>query len=239
MKPSEEKQKLVEELASLYEKLDIGRLYGFPSQKDTQQWLAEVVSVLKNLGVESDYQEFVRLSKTVGLSGFREERKNAAREINQFLGRKVAEWRRHDFCSLDENTANSRTSHVGIWNKGKDNVFDSNTFSGLGVGILDEGQNTKAIHNQFNKDVLPSQKSNFGNIEISGGTVVFGNGAKITQVAVKELVEALEEEIQEKVPESEKKQTVLRSLKDITKNETFATVAGTVLGEILRRITRP
>lgn len=235
MKPSERKQKLVEELASLYEELDVRRLYGFPNQKDTQQWLAEVASVLKNLD-ESDYQELIRLSKTVGLSYSREERKKAAQEINQFMGRKVAEWKRYDFSDLD---SAGRTGPIGIVNKGKDNVFDSNTFSGLDVGILDEGQGTKALGNQFNKGALSSQKPSFGHIEISGGTVVFGDGAKITQVAVKELVEALGEEIQEKVPESEEKQTVLRSLKDITKNETFATVAGTVLGEILRRITRP
>lgn len=49
MKPSERKQKLVAELTSLYEKLNVGRLYGFPNQRDTQQWLAEVASVLKNL----------------------------------------------------------------------------------------------------------------------------------------------------------------------------------------------
>lgn len=101
MKPSEKKHKLVEELADLYEKLDVGRLYGFPNQKDTQQWLADVCSVLKNLD-GNDYQELVRLGKTVGLSGSREERKKAAQEINQFLGRKVAEWKRYDFSSLDE-----------------------------------------------------------------------------------------------------------------------------------------
>lgn len=100
MKPSERKQKLVNELSNLYAKLDVNRLYGFPNQKDTQQWLADVASVLKNLD-EGDYQEIVRLSKTVGLSGSREERKKAAQEINQFLARKIAEWRRYDFSSLD------------------------------------------------------------------------------------------------------------------------------------------
>ncbi|HAV15190.1 MAG TPA: TIGR02391 family protein [Candidatus Pacebacteria bacterium] len=100
MKPSERKQRLVEELADLYEKLDTNKLYGFPNQKDTQQWLANVASVLKNLD-ESDYQEIVRLSKTVGLSESREERKKAAKEINQFLGRKVAEYKRYDFGYLD------------------------------------------------------------------------------------------------------------------------------------------
>jgi len=101
MKPSEKKQKLVEELSSLYQQLNINRLYAFPNQKDTQDWIADMASVLKNLD-ESDYQEFVRLSKTVGLSESREERKIAAHEINQFLGRKVREWKRYDFSSLDD-----------------------------------------------------------------------------------------------------------------------------------------
>ncbi len=100
MKKSEEKKKSVEELASFYEGLDINRLYAFPNQSDTQQWVANVGAVLKNLD-ESDYQEFVRLSKTVGLSEIREERKKAAKEINQFLGRKVAEYKRYDFSYLD------------------------------------------------------------------------------------------------------------------------------------------
>jgi len=105
MKKSEEKQQLVEELANLHKRLNINRLYAFPNQKDTQKWIADVGSVLKNLD-ESDYQEFVRLSKTVGLSEIREERKKAAKEINQFLGGKVAEWKRYDFSSLDnENSA--------------------------------------------------------------------------------------------------------------------------------------
>lgn len=101
MKHSEKKQKLVDELFGLYEKLNVRRLYGSPNQKDVQQWLADVASILKILD-EKDYQEFIRLSKTVGLSDFRELRKKAALEINQFLGLKIAEWRRYDFSSLDQ-----------------------------------------------------------------------------------------------------------------------------------------
>jgi len=101
MKKSEEKQKLAEELAGLSESLDINRLYAFPNQNDTQKWIADVRSVLKNLD-ESDYQEFVRLSKTVGLSEHREERKKAAKEINQFLKGKVVEWQRYDFSDLNK-----------------------------------------------------------------------------------------------------------------------------------------
>ena len=100
MKKSEEKQKLVVELASLHRSLGINRLYAYPNQKDTQQWIADVRSILKNLD-ESDYQEFIRLSKTVGLSEVRDERKKAAKEINQFLGGKVAEFKRYNFSYLD------------------------------------------------------------------------------------------------------------------------------------------
>ena len=100
MKPSERKLQLVEELASLCEKLDVTRLYGFPRQKDTQEWLANVASVLKNLD-DSDYQEIVRLSKTITPTENRIQRKSAAYEIFNFLTRKVAEWKRYDFSSLD------------------------------------------------------------------------------------------------------------------------------------------
>jgi len=84
-----------------------------------------------------------------------------------------------------------------------------------------------------------SKNTRYGNISVSGGTVVLGDGNKITQVSVKELVEALEGEIEEKVVEGEERKSVLRGLKEITTNETFAAVAGTVIGEVLRRMTRP
>lgn len=128
---------------------------------------------------------------------------------------------------------------IGILNEGQNNTFDSNTFSGFQVGILDKGDKSRAVGNKFTNGVGNNPKPSFNNIKISGGTVVFGDGAKITQVAVRELVEALQEEIQEKVPESENKKSVLKTLKEITTNETFASVAGTVIGEILRRVTRP
>lgn len=88
-------------------------------------------------------------------------------------------------------------------------------------------------------DISAAKNQQFGNITVSGGTLILGDGNKITQVAVKELVEALKEEIEEKIPESDSKKNVLTSLKEITSNETFAAVTGTVIGEILRRVTRP
>lgn len=77
----------------------------------------------------------------------------------------------------------------------------------------------------------------FENITVHGGTVVFGDGNKITQVAVRDLVEALSKEIEEKIPNSENKRSVLEKLKEITTNETFASVTGTLLGELLKRIS--
>lgn len=108
MKPSERKRQLVEELANLHEKLDVGRLYGFPRQKDTQEWLAEVASVFKNLD-EGDYQEVVRLSKTITPTESREKRKSAAYEINNFVRRKVAEYKRYDFNAEGNPFPNSKT----------------------------------------------------------------------------------------------------------------------------------
>ncbi len=87
------------------------------------------------------------------------------------------------------------------------------------------------------KSEIKSPRS-FENIQVHGGTVIFGDGNTLTQVAVKELVNALSEEIKEKVPESDEKISVLQKLKEITTNETFATVAGTFLGEVLKRVSR-
>lgn len=101
MKPSNKKRQLVEELTNLSNKLDVARLYGFPRQEDTQTWLADVAAVLKNLD-EGDYQEFVKLSKVITpTEESRETRKKAAYEIKSFIARKVAEYKRYDFSSLD------------------------------------------------------------------------------------------------------------------------------------------
>ena len=97
MKQSERKQKLVEELTSLYGNITVQRLHDYPRQKDVQDWLAEIASIFKNLDEESDYQEIIRLSKTITPTESRINRIRAAHEIYNFVRRKVAEWRRRDF----------------------------------------------------------------------------------------------------------------------------------------------
>jgi len=109
MKPSEKKEGLVKELDKLYKTLDVIQLYTKPRQKPTNDWLADTASVLKNLD-EGDYQEFVRLSKTITPTEQRENRKSAAYEIKAFVGRKVAEWKRYDFSGLDERKDTPRLS---------------------------------------------------------------------------------------------------------------------------------
>ena len=101
MRPSERKQQLVEELAILHRQLDADNLYTHPKHKTTKDWLAEAASVLKNLD-EEDYQEIGRWGRAINPLVPREARKSAAYEIDNFVRRKVAEYKRHDFSNLDK-----------------------------------------------------------------------------------------------------------------------------------------
>ena len=101
MKKSELKQKFVQELVELHQALNVKQLYVEPEHRTTKDWLAETASVLKNLD-ESDYQEFIRLNKTINPTVLPRKRKDAAHEIDTFIRRKVAEWKRYDFSSLDD-----------------------------------------------------------------------------------------------------------------------------------------
>lgn len=225
-----------DEMKSLLSEFDWQLMISDPNKDDVQEWVAKVNGLLWEFDSPSANEFQKKVDSLVNMWGGVKagtlpnyDLNFDLNDIKQFLRIKVEGMRR-----LKDNP----TKSIGILNKGMDNTFDSNTFSGLDIGIVDEGQRTKGLGNSFHsKQAL--QNSSFGNITISGGTVVFGDGAKITQVAVKELVNALSEEIKETVPESEEKKSVLKTLKDITTNETFATVAGTVIGEILRRVTKP
>jgi len=58
------------------------------------------------------------------------------------------------------------------------------------------------------------------------------------QMQVKELIHALIKEVEEKIEDSEEKKSILKSLKDLTTNETFASVTGAAIGEILKRVAQ-
>jgi hypothetical protein len=134
-------------------------------------------------------------------------------------------------------------NRIGPWD---DDELKESLLRGLGMadaylnGLIQEVE-IFGEENTPNDSSSVTQPKNqkIGNITVSGGTLILGDGNKITQVEIKDLVEALGEEIKEKVPEGDEKKNVLHSLKEITTNETFASVAGTVIGEVLRRVVRP
>ena len=160
MKIFKAKKKLVRELTKLSNSINVVQLYHLPRQDVTQNWLADVAAVLKKLD-EGDYQEFIKLSRVITpTEKNRETRKKAAYEINAFIKRKVAEYKKYDFSDLDKKENSSRGKTIGILNEGKDNTFQSNRFFGLNIGILDRGKGTKAKKNVFkaNEDRLSLKK---------------------------------------------------------------------------------
>ena len=114
MKKSERKVKLVDELSKYYKLLNVEQLFDFPDHKISKDWLAEVAAILKNLD-ETDYQEFVRLRKSLYAGVDRRIRINAANEIDGFVRQKVAEYERYDFSSLDKSKINLVRLKVPQW----------------------------------------------------------------------------------------------------------------------------
>lgn len=121
-KPSDRKRKLAEELEELSKTMDVTYLYTHPRQRPTVGWLANVAGVLKNLD-EGDHQEFVSFSKAISPTESREDRKRAAFQIQSFMHRKVAEYKRYDWSDLDRPKEKRqgdtyRIGSVGQWNQG-------------------------------------------------------------------------------------------------------------------------
>ncbi|TSC65140.1 MAG: hypothetical protein G01um101477_609, partial [Candidatus Doudnabacteria bacterium Gr01-1014_77] len=73
---------------------------------------------------------------------------------------------------------------------------------------------------------------------VSGGNAFFGDGTTLTQIYIKDVVEAISKEIEEKVPDNEDKRSVLEGLKKLTSNETFASVTGSFVGEMLKKLVQ-
>ncbi len=81
------------------------------------------------------------------------------------------------------------------------------------------------------------QNTKFGNIVISGSTVIIRDN-RINKIYTRDIIRALGKEIEEKVPESKEKHSVLKNLKEITNNQTFASIAGAFIGEIIKRFIK-
>jgi hypothetical protein len=85
----------------------------------------------------------------------------------------------------------------------------------------------------------PAQSSrNVGKVTITGGNVFFGDGATLTQVHVKDIIEEISKQVEDRVSDGEQKLSVLKGLKELTTNETFASVTGAFVGEVLKSLTR-
>lgn len=154
MKKSKQKQRLVKELDALHKSLDIIQLYNLPRHKTTRDWLTETASILKNLD-ESDYQEFVRLSKTITPMEPREKRKSAAFEIDSFIRRKVSEWKRYDFSSLDNETVTPKLTFgepgkPGQPGGGGSIFIQTENFVNNGGRITADGGDYIIRHNELN-----------------------------------------------------------------------------------------
>lgn len=78
----------------------------------------------------------------------------------------------------------------------------------------------------------------FGGVTISGGNVFFGDGNTLSQIYVKDVIDAISKEIEQQSPASVEKSSILESLNKLTTNETFASVTGAFVGEILKSMLR-
>lgn len=101
------KKKLVKELESCFKKLDLQRLYIYPDQEDTKDWLADVAAILKNLD-ETDYQIFQNYKQHLYSVMLLPIRKRAAQQIEGFVREKIATWKRYRF----EDAKESSTTYV-------------------------------------------------------------------------------------------------------------------------------
>ena len=80
---------------------------------------------------------------------------------------------------------------------------------------------------------VPTTSTNPQRMTISGGTVIFGDNAKVNNIKIGDILTALEQEIEQNTPDSEEKNKALSAIKSLTDNETFAAVVGQTLGAFL------
>lgn len=98
----------VADLIKYVEQCNRLRLISESSHPDVVGWLGEVAAILKTLD-EGDYQEFMRLRKSINPGVLPKTRRDAVHELYGFLIQKVAEYKRYDF---KEKVTESPTSYV-------------------------------------------------------------------------------------------------------------------------------
>lgn len=103
MKKSDEKRALAEDLDKYFKTLNVTKLYEEPNHKTSNDWLAEVAAILKNLD-ETDFRAFLNLRQHLYPSIPLGTRKHAAEQIDGFIRQKVAEYKRYNFEAQEEST---------------------------------------------------------------------------------------------------------------------------------------
>lgn len=91
-----------------------------------------------------------------------------------------------------------------------------------------------SLINQKQAEARATLNSKFGNITVKGDAT-FGDGSPITKVTVGEFMAGLVNEVAA-LPDSEDKNRILAGLKAALANPTFATMSGTVLAEVLKKL---
>lgn len=81
--------------------------------------------------------------------------------------------------------------------------------------------------------VEPTRKS-LGSytLNISGGTVMLGDGNQVNNITVRDIITEIENEVT-KLPNTPEKKEAIKGLKALTSNETFASITGAALGSFL------
>lgn len=133
-----------------------------------------------------------------------------------------------------------RALQSGVFIMGQRNVNDEKIddvielLNSLKERTPEDSRAQDAIINQKQAEARATLQSKFANITVKGDAT-FGDGSPITKVTVSEFMSALIQEV-EAMPEGKEKQSMLKSLKSVLANPTFAAVSGSVVSEVLKRL---
>ena len=138
-----------------------------PSTDIGQEWLSRTKELLAKVdhGMSQEFDELARKS-ALPLTSF---------TLDPMLTRMIMILRNAiNYLELAEAKFPQQPARVGILNKGKNNSFIDNEFSGLNIGIKDEGKGTLALGNKF------KENGGFKNSQINiNSQVHYGKGDNI------------------------------------------------------------
>jgi hypothetical protein len=132
----------------------------------------------------------------------------------------------------------SRISHVIMGGRSlNDERYDSTKefLESLRRRSVEDSRAQDAIINQKQTEAAASLRQKFGNLNVNGGNVTFGDSSPINQVTVGELMAGLIKEA-EAMPDGPEKQGLLSRIKQLTTDPTFSTLSGVGLSALLTKV---